>query len=197
MPDDNYPGLRSGYYEELFSILNEYLGTDRAKVTAYRNRFKRAVNTAFWPAFEMGYEAGGSALPLDPASFDWILARTEEEYTYVDGLFERMRDEVKPTGDHAAFLLELGQRAENYCKTLDGIYSIGMVRGAGDKLLTFLGSDGKNTCATCQRWKGKRKKASFWIAHNLVPYPGNEAFICKCFFCQHYLVDALGNVFTL
>jgi hypothetical protein len=65
-------------------------------------------------------------------------------------------------------------------------------------MLLFTGTDGEESCKTCQKWKGKWHKASFWINRGLVPgQPGNGAFECKGYNCNHFLVDKAGKIFTV
>jgi hypothetical protein len=89
------------------------------------------------------------------------------------------------------------QKAETYTKTVDGVYSEGKIRAGKDVALTFVGDDGAESCPTCQKWKDKRHRKSFWLKRGLIPgQPGNPNFECRGYNCQHYLIDDNGNAYT-
>lgn len=64
-------------------------------------------------------------------------------------------------------------------------------------MLTFDGKDGVKSCSTCQRLKGQRHRASWWLFHNFVPEPGNEAFECGGWKCLHFLRTDDGQRFSV
>jgi len=88
---------------------------------------------------------------------------------------------------------EATRRADGYTDTLGAVYGEGKLRGDKNKMYTFVGDDGEESCATCQRLKGKRMKAKKIIADGMIPRPGNEHFDCKGYKCQHYWEDDDGN----
>lgn len=200
MPSTNrgaYAEIRSVYYQEIYTAMLDYLtAPEGTRVTRSKTAYKRAINTAFYDAVEEGYQDAGGELPLDPETFAWIKGRVQEEFDYAAGLFEKLRDEVKPEGTQETIEKELDDRSEGYAKTLDSIYSQGMVRAAGNIPLTLVGTDGHEHCDTCLRLKGKTHPASWWVKNDLIPHPGNENYICKGYQCQHYLVDPHGNMFS-
>jgi hypothetical protein len=179
----------------LEGIISEYLNAG-SRITAYRNQFKQAVNHAFYPAFENGYEEGGGSLPLDDNAATWILNRAEQEFDFVDGLFTHLRDDIKKGKGESAFDAEIAARAEGYAKTLDGVRSQGMAQGSRDVMVCLGGNDGQESCPQCQALKGKWLKLSEVIARGLLIQPGNTNYECKNFFCQHYWYDHNGKVYT-
>jgi len=187
-----YPAVRDKYYEEIFVAVFDYLGGDGA-ITSFKNAMKRAMVEAFLPAMEIGWEDGGGTLPISDTAQEWLATMQAAEIEFINVLFQTLKEtrkgeDVKKT--------EIAQaRADGYCATLDKIYNYAKVAGAGDTMLTFAGNDGKENCTDCGYYKGKRKKASWWITNNAVP--PNRDFECKGYRCQHYLMDDSGKVWTL
>lgn len=192
----DYAPIRSAYLMEVSGILTEYLLTDRAKITKYKNAFKRAIASTFYNAFDLGLVDGGGQAPAEGDDLAWINAKVMAEFGYLDSLFQQLK-ELKSEGKDA-WAGEPERRAEGYARTLDGVYSEGKMRGGRDVMLTFDGDDGQESCPECQKWKGKRHKASFWIKRGLIPgQPGNDAFSCHGYNCRHYLFNDKGEIWTL
>lgn len=196
----DYAPIRSAYRVEIQGAIIEYLYTEGAKVTKYRNAFKRAIAVAFEEAFNQGYRDGGG----DPAQRErgdqqWLNAKMDGEFGYVDMLFQQLRElRSDPEADAAEYQTEAERRSEGYAKTLDGVYSEGKIRGAKNIMLTFGGEDGQESCRECQKYKGQRHRASWWIRRGLVPrQPGNAAFTCHGYNCRHLLFDDMGRVYTI
>jgi hypothetical protein len=191
----DYAPIRFSYRAEIAGIVNEYINTEGARITRFRNQFKRAIVEAFYPAFEQGLKDGGYAGKYAQGEdLEWINARVEGEWGFVDDLFQQLRDLKREEG---VPLDEPERRAENYARTLDGIYSMGKVRGAQNRMLTFRGLDGQENCPTCARLKGQRHRAAWWKNKGLVLYRGNANYECGCWQCQHFLVDDRGEIFTI
>jgi hypothetical protein len=192
----DYAPIRGAYKQETYGIMREYLYTDGARVQKYKNMFKRAINEAFYPAFDQGLIDGGGSLPREPEEHQWIVARVTQEWGFVNLLFDALRD-FKKESTKADYDGEASKRAEGYCRTLDGVYGQGKVFGAKNKMLTFGGNDGAESCATCQKLKGKRHRASWWKNKDLIIYRGNQNYDCGCWQCQHILFSDKGEVFTV
>lgn len=92
---------------------------------------------------------------------------------------------------------EATNRANGYTSTLDGIYNMAVCYGAGNKMLSFVGDDGENSCATCTRLKGQRHKASWWISHDCVPPTGSGLDCAAGGKCLHFLEDDDENQVTI
>lgn len=191
----DYAPIRSEYFNRIQGAMLDYLFTDGVKVTRYKSSFKRAIVDCFWPAFEQGYSDGGSEPPIESDDLDWMNARVDQELGFLDVLFAGLKD-FKKDSTPQEYQNEAATRAENYCRSLDGIYSQGKARGAKNKMLIFGGQDGKESCGTCQKMKGQRHKASWWKNKGLLIYQGNDNYICGCWRCQHYLYDDQGQVYT-
>ena len=197
---ESYLELRRKYMDEIIISLSEYLFTENARITRYKNNFKKAIATYFLQAYEKGFFAGGSN-PKNMTDEDraWLAAKERAEFAYVDVVFGSAKSLKSDEDIDGQELLDwVEDRANGYAETLDGVYNEGKLRGGMDKGLTFTGDDGQESCRTCQKWKGKRHRASFWIKRGLVPgQPGNVNFECRGYNCQHLLVDDDGNIYTI
>jgi hypothetical protein len=158
--------------------------------------------TAFVDAFETGWvdnQGEGATYDPEPEDSDWLATRLEQELAFIDSLFvtmKAMRDDTEEplTADEINQYAE--DRANGYAASLDGIYGQGKLRSRKSVMLTFVGTDGKESCPECQKYKGQRHRARWWTGHNLVPAPGNESYSCNGYNCQHYLEDPSGNRWT-
>lgn len=194
----DYAPIRFEYKAMIEGIVTEYLYTDKVSITRFRNAFKRAIVEAFVPAFEQGLKDGGGVDFAEGEDLDWINAKVDAEFGFVDMLFQQLKDlktQAKEEGNQI-FLGVPENKAEGYARTLDGIYSEGKIRGSKNKMLTFGGDDGEESCRTCQKLKGQRHRASWWKNHGLIIYRGNSNYECGCWQCQHYLFDDQGNIYT-
>lgn len=192
----DYAPIRSGYQMDIAGAISEYLESEKARVTKYKNQIKRAITESFPDAFYQGYQdgGGGGREEVQPEDDSWLTAKMNNEYGFVDMLFEQLKA-LKAEGPEA-YAGQAEQRAEGYAKTLDGVYNEGRMRGAGNKMLTFGGNDGQESCKTCQKLKGKRHRASWWVKHGLTIFRGNPNYECGCWNCEHFLFDDNGNLFT-
>ena len=194
----DYAPIRQAYKLEVGAAINEYLYTDNVRITRFRNTFKKAILRAFYPAFEQGLVDGGGEAPAQGEDLEWINSRVDQEFSFVDGLFMQLRDLKKQAEEEGRGILEgvADAKSEGYARTLDGVYNQGKVRGAGNKMLTFGGSDGAESCKTCQRLKTQRHRASWWKKHGLIIERGNDNYDCGCWQCEHFLFDDQGHVYT-
>ena len=194
----DYAPIRFEYKATIEGLVRQYLYEDGVRITAFKSAFKRAVQEGFYPAFEQGLTDGGSEPPAVEDDLDWINAKAAAEWGFVDMLFQQLK-ELKALAKVDGYQILEGvaeARAEGYARTLDGIYSEGKIRGAKNKMLTFGGDDGEESCKTCQKYKGQRHRASWWVKRDLIIYRGNANYECGCWQCQHYFFDDSGNVYT-
>jgi hypothetical protein len=188
----NYSTIRKMYYESIFVAIYDYLDSDRS-ITSFRSTMTRAMVEAFTPAADIGWEDGGGTLPLDEETNAWLTAMQQAEIEYINVLFQNLKElrkseEVDKTATATA-------RADGYAQTLDMIYNHAKIAGAGNKMLTFVGDDGVESCTDCRKYKNKRRRAKWWIANDAVP--PNRNFECRGYRCRHTLVDDNGVVWTL
>ena len=186
-----YTQVKRDYYNQIIVIVTGYLNSD-APATGYRNDMRRAMVNAFLPAAEAGWTEGGAELPMDGAMLDWLGTQQTAELGYIATLFQALKDLRKSEDFDAS--MEAARRADGYVATLDRIYNYAKTAAAKNKMLTFAGDDGAESCADCRRYKGKRHKASWWVSHNAVP--PNRDFECHGYHCQHILVTDAGEVWT-
>jgi len=195
-----YSGIRAGYYAQVFDLVKNYL-ISKAAVTSYTRSMKRAMSDAFVQVAEIAWVDGGSDLPLDGDALDWLSARQSAEFGFIDELFQRLKmlrgEETKDTITDTANE-EAASRAEGYAGTLDLVYSTIKLIAGKNKMLTFTGVDGQSPypCPECKRYKNKRHKASWWVAHDAIP-GSVTGFTCKGYNCKHVLVDDGGQIWTL
>jgi hypothetical protein len=189
----NYPKVRQTYYEEIFVAVYDYLDSD-AGIAKFKNAMKRAMVDAFKPASEIGWTDGGADLPIDEDTDLWVTSMQESEVAFIDGLFQNLKQLRKEEGVNKVDTATA--RASGYCVTLDVIYNRCKIAAGGSIMLTLEGTDGAVSCATCQKMKGKRHKASWWIANNLIPGVGSD-YECGGWNCYHVLVDDKGKLWTI
>lgn len=187
--------ISAQYHDAITQAITEYFTDVRRRQDA-NGDFRRATTNAFGDGFETGWIDGGGEMPIDDTdALDWLNARQEQEYGFVNVLFAQMKDlKDEKDFDYFSFATE---RADGYTATLQSVYNEGKLRAAKNKMLTFDGEDGQKSCATCQKYKGQRHRASFWVAHNLIPYPGNSTFECLSYRCMHGLKDDSGEWFSI
>lgn len=197
---DMYAAIRMEYEITIEAAMVNYMFDIGGRSTKYKSAFKTAIGTYFGEAFKQGFEDGSGLFYPDDASMDdiaWVGAKQTAEFGYVDSLFLQLK-QLKDTETQNVWYPEIKRRVQGYLRTLDGVYNEGKLRGHRDRALTFTGNDGQESCPTCMKWKGKRHRASFWINRSLIPgQPGNDAFECRGYNCQHFLIDDDGNLFML
>ena len=191
--------IRMQYHDAITQALIGYF--EGGTIAAPKNEFRRAALMYLGDAFDLGWTDGGGSLPLDEDAVAWLDARINTEFGFIAQLFEQAKELRKDT--EADTFAWSSSKADSYTATLDALSNAGKLRAAANKMLTFDGEDGdpNHICqsinGTCVRLKGQRHKASWWIAHNLVPYRGNPNYDCGAWECQHYLADDSGKRFTV
>jgi hypothetical protein len=193
-PGQDLASIEEEYRGRLYQSILDYLESDRP-ITSFRNEFRRTVSDGFYMAFLAGFaDAGASGIiPFEDQS--WLNGRVEQEILYANELFQAAR-ELRASGQSDQYEPFAAVHADNYTATLQSIYAEGKLRGDRNKMLTFGGPDGQETCGTCQGLKGVRQPASWWISQNLIPGPVNANYDCGGWRCQHQLFDDQGNPWT-
>lgn len=192
-----YSKIRADYWATTYDVVYEYV-TSSSAVTAFKSRLKRAMVEAFTKVGDIAWQDGGNKLPLDEDTNAWLTSKMNAELGYIDNTFETLRllrkeeteETIQDVAIHQAF-----SRADGYANTLDGLYSSIKVMSAGSRMLSFVGEDGDESCGDCRRYKNKRHKASWWVAHDAIP--PNRNFECHGYRCQHVLVTDKGELFTI
>ncbi|HEU4340993.1 MAG TPA: hypothetical protein VFU31_05430 [Candidatus Binatia bacterium] len=187
----DYASIRDTLWNAIFDAVEGFL-TSGQQVGTPVSAMTTALSQAYIEAADTAYEDGGGTLPLDDDTAAWARAELDAQFGYVDSLFQTLKA-LRKEGDFDA-TVEAGRRADGYAQSLDMLYGGAKMRAAGNTMLTFDGDDGKESCADCQRYKGQRHRASWWVAHGAIP-PSRD-FECKGYNCFHRLYDDDGNEFT-
>jgi hypothetical protein len=188
--------IKNEYNTALFWAMSEYLDAIEGSVVKFRNEFRRAVNDAFTLAFIAGLVDGGGSEPINDEDQDWLNGRIEQEIDFADSLFQTLKG-LRQEGLTKEERVDVAsQHADNYTASLDGVYAEAKLRADMGVMLTFDGEDGAESCADCQRLKGQRHRAKWWISRDLIPRPGNPNLECKGWRCQHALFDDDGNIYS-
>lgn len=193
--------ISAQYHDAITQAVIDYFTGDR-RIQDARGDYKHAVAQAFGDSFETGWLDGGGELPVDDDANEWLTARMEAEFGYVAILFQQMKELKKEDDKDFDYFAFATARADGYTATLRTVHAEGKVRAAGNKLLTFTGTDGspdhicQSTNGTCVRLMGQRHRASWWVSRGLIPGPGNSNYDCGGWNCQHFLADNDGNKFT-
>lgn len=188
-----YSTIRGNYWAVIYDAVEQYL-TGSNSITSYKNTMKRAAVEAITDAANLGYMDGNTdETPMEPSEEQMLTLAINTELAHIDELFARL-SELRKAGEFDA-INEAYARADGYAKTLDRVYNEFKTRAAGKIMLTFVGTDGKDSCSDCKKYKNKRHKASWWVSHNAVP--PNRDFECGGWRCQHVLVNDKGELFTI
>lgn len=192
----DYETMKWEYWYYFIGAIEGYLAGDLT-VAKYKADVRRLIKDYFPKAFNSGWvDGGGDVTSIADNDTAWLDARISAEIGYIDTLFESAK-QLRDSGETDRYQEFANQKADGYARTLDGIYNEGKIRGGKDIALTFVGDDGEESCKTCQKWKGKRHRKSFWENRGLIPgQPGNPNFECRGYNCQHFLVDDNGNRYT-
>jgi hypothetical protein len=191
---NGYDDIRAKYWGDVADAVAGYLESTKPS-TSFKSSMKRAIVTAFTDAVNAGYQDGGGSMPLDDETNSWLTSEQNKELANCDSLFDRLalmrkEDDVDPVT--VAY-----RTAEGYANTLDGLYNSAVLYGMKNKMLTFTGEDGEESCKTCTKLKGQRHRASWWIAHDYVP-PSGDGLDCSAGgWCQHYLETDDGEQVTI
>jgi len=191
---DDLAKINAAYHDAITEALLEYL-EGGGSVAAPKNMFRRATLTAFGDAFDLGWLDGGGELPLDPDALDWIESRIQQEFGYIEMVFQQAKelrgsDEFEP-------LTWASERADAYTNTLREVFNNARLRAMKDQSVTFSGTDGEKSCNTCKKLKGKRHKISWFVKRDYVPPHGGGLECAKGGLCQHYLETDEGEQVTI
>ena len=191
-----YSKIRETLWASVYDAVDKFLGGSRGS-RGFLNDMRIAISEQYRATADEAWQDAGGTLPIDEDAAKYMGAAIQTEYGYVDQLAERYKllkkdeefDKVADT-THEAFA-----RADGYAKSLDKFYANVKTRSAGNKMLTFVGEDGLESCTDCQKYKGKRHRASWWVSHNAIP--PNRDFECHGYRCSHILISDDGNLWTI
>lgn len=190
-----YSAIRQEYWARIFDAVFTYLTTSQ-NINAVKLPMRAAIGTAYPATADMAWIDGGGELPLDEDALSVASAAESAELGYVEELANNLRMLKKDESFNSNEAAAVAERhAEGYARSLDRLYNSIKVLAAGSKMLTFVGDDGTESCTDCQKYKGKRHKAKWWVANDAVP--PNRNFECGGWQCLHVLADDSGRVYTL
>lgn len=188
---EDYAVTRADFVNRLGDAFLAYVSTTRG--AADKNEARRALVADIPAAFLRGYKDAG-AEEVETSDSAWLAAQITTQLAWLDKTFAdlkvvRQNDSAKAT--------DLRNRAEVWGVTLDGIYAEGKLRGATNVMLTYDGDDGEESCAECQRYKGKRHSAKWWVKRDLVRRNGNEHYTCgRWKNCHHHFYLDDGTLYA-
>lgn len=188
----SYEPIRQEMWAAVYDAVDGFLSSN-GQVRTYKDVLVTAISKAYIETADIAFVDGGGSLPLDEDTASFARSLLDAQLGYVDSLFEtlkQLRKEEDVDAIHEAF-----SRANGYANSLDAFYNSIKTMGAGNKMLTFTGDDGKESCSDCQKYKGQRHRASWWVSHDAVP--PNRNFECGGYNCEHLLVDDNGQEFTI
>jgi hypothetical protein len=187
-----YAAARADLWAAVYDGVTGFLNSS-AQAGTYSRPVVAAVAQAYLETADIAYMDGGGSLPLDADTAAWVKAEMDAQFAYVDSMFQTLK-QMRKEGDFDA-IHEGFRRADGYANSLDILFNNVKTMAAGNKMLTFGGSDGKESCSDCRRYKGKRHRASWWVSHDAVP--PNRGFECRGYRCEHRLYDDQGNEWSV
>jgi hypothetical protein len=188
----SYQPIRQEMWAAVYDTVYDFL-SGNGQAGNYANTLATAVSKAYIDTGDIAYEDGGGTLPLDEDTLAYATGELNAQLGYVDSLFQTLKS-LRKEGDFDA-IDEAFKRADGYSNSLDMFYNSIKTMAAGNKMLTFTGTDGRESCDDCKRYKNQRHRASWWVSHNAVP-PSRD-FACGGYHCDHVLVDDDGQEFTI
>lgn len=192
--DGDFTTSQVAYNDAVYTIVRDYLdGSDRA--TSYKTAFKRNMVEAFASAVENGVLDGGGELPLESDEDALLTNAQSSELGNIDSLFESLKT-LRDAGT-VDIENEAQARADGYTSTMVGLYNQAVLMAMKNKMVTFEGDDGVNSCDSCQWLQGQRHRASWFIDNGYVPPRGENIDCSPGGKCEHKLVDDEGNQVTV
>lgn len=164
-------------------------------VTGPRNHFRAAVTDAFYDAFYLGWADGGGGGVPSAEGLQWLTARVNQEYGFIDMLFQQVKDLRKD--EEFDFFAFVTARADGYVSSVLGVYNAGVMFGKSGRMLTWQLGNTEKHCDTCLSLRGGRHRASWYISRNYIPRQPGAAMDCHGYNCDCRLVDDNGKEVTL
>ena len=195
----DYTSIRAEMSGEIHDAIYDYL-TGSGYITIYKALMAAAISKAYVETADVGYTDAGAELPLDAETAAWARAELDAQLSFVDQLFENLRELRK--GDLSAqagvnATAEALGRANGWASGLDGCYNEAVLRGSRNQLVTWhLGATEKH-CATCISLDGKRHRISWLIDNNYIPRKPGAGMDCNGYNCDCSITDKDGNEFTI
>src|SRR3990172_10048437 len=103
----DYTSIRAEMSGEIHDAIYDYL-TGSGYITIYKALMAAAISKAYIEAADVGYTDAGAELPLDAETAAWARAELGSQLSFVDQLFENLR-ELRKEGDVNATAEALGR----------------------------------------------------------------------------------------
>lgn len=187
-----YDSIRGDYWVTVYDAIEGYLIGTRP-ITSFRNTMRRAMETAFRGAVNLGYEDAGGELPIDEDAQAWIDNEIGTERGNIGGLFTNL----KKNWERMDAIHEANSRADGYAGKLDSIYTQAKMMGAGNPILTWALGETEVHCDTCLSLAGTKHRAKWYIKNNYIPRMPYASMSCGGHNCDCKLTDNNGNEYTL
>jgi hypothetical protein len=190
---EDYAVVRADFDNRLTDAFLSFAGSGGNASRGPRNEARSAVAEDVPAAFYRGYkDAGGEE--TDPDDEDWLTGEQARQLAFMNDALSALKQQA---ADETVTEDGIKTRVENWLSTLDGIYASGKLRGKDNVMLTFDGDDGKESCKECQRYKGQRHSAKWWIKRDLVRRNGNDNYGCgRWANCQHDFYTDDGELYA-
>ncbi len=192
---------------DVSAIAEQYRTAFAAALTAFllkkaskddtKQALKTAVMTFFMAAFLSGHKQASGTEELNAEDQAWIDVRMGTEVGFTIALVDSLATLDTSNMSEGDVRSLAAAKAAAYTATLIAVFNQGLLRGDRNVSLTMTGADGKESCRTCQRLKGRRQPARWWIKNHLVPgEPGNPNYECRGYYCLHFLITDDGRRYT-
>lgn len=179
--EKEYSATESAFVGEVATILQD--AQDGAiNKASFSARMRGAINKYGKLSYLDGLNAGGvTSDEWEDADSDSFAAILADKSVFVSDAANRLYKEDGSVIGSAEY------NASLWTTTLKDFYYGGVVSADKNGMYTFAGDDGKESCATCQKYKGTSHRMSWWVSHQLRPGVDTESFECKAYNCQHVL----------
>lgn len=155
----------------------------RVNRSLFTNRLKQLVARAGNAAFRDGLNDGGVQSNPDPDELELIADLIDQQRDYIRKLGDYIYKEKKLTTEDTTNKPLLWWK-----KSILVFYNEGLTSANRNQMLEFAGTDGAESCWTCQKLKEQRHRAKDWKRVRLRPGIDTYNFECGGWRCQHILV---------
>ncbi len=189
-----YEGVRTVMHGAVFGSVFGYL-SGSGYAPAFREQMATAVSKAYLETADIAYQDAGAELPLDEDTAAWVRSELEQQFGFIDELFERLKELRKQDGVDAG--AEAQARAEGYANALDGFANEVRLRASKNVTATWVLGATEKHCKTCSSLDGKSHRISWYIDRDYIPRKPDAAMDCHGYNCDCSLVDKNGNEYTI
>jgi hypothetical protein len=180
--------IEDEYATTLYEIMDDYANHERP-VTAYRNRYNRAVNDAMNGSAVAGWVDGGADGQIPGELQDWINERISQEIEFVSDMFRGLK-ELRAEGDADKLASFIGDRAQGYAATLEGVFLRGKTYAMGERPGVWRFGATEEHCTTCSELDGNTHPLSWYRENGYIPrQSGSTTLECGGWHCDCRVED--------